>query len=627
MSRISLERCFEDAVDKGELFIQQKNLKSFPIYVDDYDLADVTRVDISRNKFSELPQEILSFTMMEKLICSNNMLKSLPDVSHLNALSYLDISQNHLQSLPAHICSLPLKILKASYNKLTGLPTQIGLLSKLQSLDVSCNELTSLPSTMGELSSLRLLNIRRNQITALPDELSKLKNLSSLDFSCNKVSVIPPAFRLITSLTCLDLASNPLTSPPAQICLKGRLHIVKYLILAAQQQEKRWTMTSESRIQRSPSSNSLSSNNGNEKVSTLERNHDVCHLQQDDIQPRVRRATITNENLNDQDNDFVDTTLQCKTSFINSVDGNGDERNNFFFQSPNITIQQNFAKSRIDSTTLTSTPVEIGKLNNPTTEKVKSKIGTTPLTLNLSTQEPVLNEKGELTPQATTPNETFDMAHGTMSLERKNSRSQSNVELISDGIKTKQSPMLSPSDQSKLYTNTLPIATKTDVVFEGIGPRNPLISKNKNSKFLDAASSYTMRRIFDSAKEEFEQLEKLREAIETRLRIKLPDDLPASLSDGIVLCHLVNHLRKGTISVIHVPSAGVPKLTMPKCQMNVDAFLDACRKVGVERVELCSPGDILEEKSPTRLCKTVQALLVALNFSSPLQGSKTTSTV
>ena len=27
-----------------------------------------------------------------------------------------------------------------------------------------------------------------------------------------------------------------------------------------------------------------------------------------------------------------------------------------------------------------------------------------------------------------------------------------------------------------------------------------------------------------------------------------------------------------------------PKLTMPKCQMNVDAFLDACRRIGVEKV-------------------------------------------
>jgi len=29
-----------------------------------------------------------------------------------------------------------------------------------------------------------------------------------------------------------------------------------------------------------------------------------------------------------------------------------------------------------------------------------------------------------------------------------------------------------------------------------------------------------------------------------------------------------------------------PKLTMPKCQKNVDYFLEACRKLGVDRVRM-----------------------------------------
>ena len=47
------------------------------------------------------------------------------------------------------------------------------------------------------------------------------------------------------------------------------------------------------------------------------------------------------------------------------------------------------------------------------------------------------------------------------------------------------------------------------------------------------------------------------QAIESRLRINLPDDLPAALADGVVLCHLVNHVRKSTIQHIHVPTAGM----------------------------------------------------------------------
>lgn len=121
--------------------------------------------------------------------------------------------------------------------------------------------------------------------------------------------------------------------------------------------------------------------------------------------------------------------------------------------------------------------------------------------------------------------------------------------------------------------------------------------------------NFTIKRMYDSAREEFEQLERLREGIESRLKVALPDDLPASLADGVVLCHLINHIRKGLIPSIHIPSAGVPKLTMPKCQKNVDYFLEACRKLGVDKEKLCTPSDILEEKSPLRVCQTVESLL------------------
>jgi len=263
------EKCFEEAEDSGVLKVNHKGLKCFPTFVEEYDLVDVLTVDISRNRFVELPQEVISFVMMEKLTCTNNYLKTLPDLSNLNALTYLDVSQNQMQSIPIHLCSLPLKILKASHNRITTIPCEIGLLSKLQSLDISCNELTNLPSTMGDLTSLRLLNIRRNHIVALPDELSKLKNLYNLDFSCNRVSSIPPAFRLISSLIELDLTNNPLSSPPAQICLKGRLHIVKYLSLAAQQQEKRWSVLKD-KSNRSPSLNSISSINDVDKINIVD---------------------------------------------------------------------------------------------------------------------------------------------------------------------------------------------------------------------------------------------------------------------------------------------------------------------------------------------------------------------
>jgi hypothetical protein len=48
--------------------------------------------------------------------------------------------------------------------------------------------------------------------------------------------------------------------------------------------------------------------------------------------------------------------------------------------------------------------------------------------------------------------------------------------------------------------------------------------------------------------------------IETVLNIKLPDDLLGALRDGVILCHLANHMRPHSVTSIHVPSSAVVSL-------------------------------------------------------------------
>lgn len=45
--------------------------------------------------------------------------------------------------------------------------------------------------------------------------------------------------------------------------------------------------------------------------------------------------------------------------------------------------------------------------------------------------------------------------------------------------------------------------------------------------------------------------------IEARLKVSLPSDLGAALTDGVVLCHLANHVRPRSVPSIHVPSPAV----------------------------------------------------------------------
>jgi sirohydrochlorin ferrochelatase len=66
--------------------------------------------------------------------------------------------------------------------------------------------------------------------------------------------------------------------------------------------------------------------------------------------------------------------------------------------------------------------------------------------------------------------------------------------------------------------------------------------------------------------------------------VSLPDDLGSALMDGVVLCHLANHVRPRSVASIHVPSPAVPKLTVARCRRNVENFIEACRRIGVTEV-------------------------------------------
>lgn len=122
-------------------------------------------------------------------------------------------------------------------------------------------------------------------------------------------------------------------------------------------------------------------------------------------------------------------------------------------------------------------------------------------------------------------------------------------------------------------------------------------------------SNLTLRRREEAQREEGELLERLRQTVESRLKVTLPDNIPEALRDGVVLCHLANQIRPRSVGTIHVPSPAVPKLTPAKCRRNVEFFLEACKKIGVDQAELCHPGDILEERGVGRVALTVAALV------------------
>ena len=113
---------------------------------------------------------------------------------------------------------------------------------------------------------------------------------------------------------------------------------------------------------------------------------------------------------------------------------------------------------------------------------------------------------------------------------------------------TLMSPMspMSPNSASQIW-----VPRNNDAVDGKEMPVETLMS-NVNPAF-------TIRRHIIHIQEENKQIENLKKTIESRLKIQMPpaasvDELGVALSDGVVLCHLVNHIFPRAVAIIHVPS-------------------------------------------------------------------------
>uniref|UniRef100_A0A8C2EUQ3 Leucine-rich repeats and calponin homology (CH) domain containing 3 n=1 Tax=Cyprinus carpio TaxID=7962 RepID=A0A8C2EUQ3_CYPCA len=475
----SLDRALDEAAATGALNLSGRKLKEFPRSAAGHDLTDTTRADLSRNRLTELPVEVCMFVSLENLNLYQNCLRSLPEsLINLQSLTYLNISRNQLSSLPAHLCRLPLKVLIACNNKLLSLPEDLGKLRQLTELDVSCNEIQTLPPQIGQLEALHDLNIRRNHLVRLPPELAELP-LVRLDFSCNKVTTIPVCYRNLRHLQSIILDNNPLQSPPAQICIKGKIHIFKYL------------------------------------------NMEACKAASE-LPDYDRRPLPYGSYAEDL---FSGRPYGALDSGFNSVDS-GDKR----------------WSGNEPSDELSDLPLRVAEITKEQRQRRERE------------REREDHRTGSHVTNGTLEAEIeqidfIDSCTGDD--EGEDGRSRRGAEPVS------LSSQFMAYIERRITREGSPVKTSPSRDLRTDDPRHQTSLHNRVRREAHlAALRYEEERQKTRSVQRDAVMNNVKN-IECRLKVSLPSDLGAALTDGVVLCHLANHVRPRSIPSIHVPSPAV----------------------------------------------------------------------
>ncbi|XP_035190204.1 DISP complex protein LRCH3 isoform X16 [Oxyura jamaicensis] len=669
----SLDRALEEAAASGTLSLSGRKLRDYPrASAANHDLSDTTQADLSRNRLSELPAEACHFVSLESLNVYQNCIRYIPEaVLNLQSLTFLNISRNQLSTLPVHLCSLPLKVLIASNNKLVSIPEEIGQLRQLTELDVSCNEIQTIPPQIGNLESLRDLNVRRNHLVRLPEELAELP-LIRLDFSCNKITTIPVCYRNLRHLQTIMLENNPLQSPPAQICIKGKIHIFKYLNIEAckiapdlpdydrrpmgfgscheelyssrpygaldsgfnsvDSGDKRWSgneptdefsdlplrvaeITKEQRLRRE---SQYQENRGSTVVTNGGVEHDLdqidyidsCATEEEEEEVRQPKC-MDSDSLSSQFMAYIDQRrISNEGSPVKPVSVRE------FQKTENRYLHQN--RPPADSPYFLSLSSHHSQVPNTDPELHRRHIERTRREAQLAAlqyeeermrtkqiqREAVLDfvkQKASLSTQKQSP---LDSECPFPS--RRSQHTDDSALLVSRSGLNQESCATSLPNASTFS----PVKSDDRSTISPGSPTTQTVVTSSSPHALSPANDCADPRVRQNSKqreEELELIEQLRKNIESRLKVSLPSDLGAALTDGVVLCHLANHVRPRSVPSIHVPSPAVPKLTMAKCRRNVENFLEACRRIGVPQDNLCSPSDILQLNLSVK--RTVETLL------------------
>ncbi|XP_050302800.1 leucine-rich repeat and calponin homology domain-containing protein isoform X2 [Anthonomus grandis grandis] len=628
-------------------------------------------LDLSRNQLTTLPREICLLPI-QILLVSNNRLSCLPDdLYKMSHLTELDASCNQITHFPPRMGELrSLQSLVLRSNLLLAVPVEITFL-KLMRLDLSANRINTLPIEMREMDSIIDLIIDENPLMSPPASLCKRGRVHI--FKYLEIEAMKIASKTGGNTGTLGRrsrkggAGSPGPSHLATRLKHKRQNVDSGYSTSSDCYEKRW-------------SQELGGDEKSSWPSTPILGRNIDHIKSTTSTPStISPATVEDDfskngdHLDKPDGQLNGTSARLSPCGDLIINGNSND------DTPKIQTYREY-KEALKQQRLHDVP-SIYRTKDPDDQ---SHTKTEPNTPTHHPQNQLATSKSDPTPLNSAfgnPRSIFDDTGGALNATKKpvqkvqpsrntnfsspqhtatttnTSGGYSNGTKLGGGggVYVKPSSPLKGAGGGCLGHDSVPASTGAAVqavILNGKTNNSSTLPKLSMPNYVNGTTStpkstngiksqknpgwnkeggekmtFTMRREIDKAREETDLINQLRTIIETRLKMALPEDLASALTDGVVLCHLANHIKPRSVASIHVPSPAVPKLTMARCRRNVDNFIDACRKIGVDETLVCCAADVLEGKGLVQVAVTVMELLRFHSPRSPLHSHNLSTVV
>ncbi|XP_015190855.1 PREDICTED: leucine-rich repeat and calponin homology domain-containing protein 1 isoform X2 [Polistes dominula] len=641
-------------------------------------LQSLNYLDLSRNQLTSLPREICRLPL-QTLLVAHNRLASLPDeLGRMSALAELDAGCNEIATLPPRIGDLArLRSLDLRSNLLVHLPIELTYL-RLVKLDISGNRISVLPNEMRKMKSLVDFKLSDNPLTSPPASLCIRGRTHIFKYLERQAAKHERARGGRARRGPLDARGHATLDTRSH-----RRHNVDSGYSTSDGVDKRWSQEIHSAVhdgevrslwrqECSPLSITLPHETGiNGSCSGTSTPSTISPGEHTSLEDELGKAMILHDQLEKRrlerstSENGADIRRPMTSGLHHtSITPPGPLETTHTNQSQTISMTQSMQPIQATSN---STSLLNGDDKRPLNQIQTYREYKEALRQQRANEGPsVYRPREQVTPPgnesqnnetdsngakegiALTGKQIFNEENATKRPVQKVTPSRinyqntpiingSNNEYNNKNGKYHEQPYKKPNSPIKtsssiMSNNTSPGHTprlvKTAVGYvegnkspsrNGGSPKSSRsVTWNSN---LPEKYSFTIRREIERAKEEADLIEQLRNHIETRLKMALPENLAPALTDGVVLCHLANHVRPRSVASIHVPSPAVPQLPMAKCRRNVDNFLEACRKIGVDENLVCCASDVLEggNRSVVRVAITVSELLRFHQTRSPLQ--------